>query len=252
MKDHKLSKNYKFPLGAVFAILAGIAVVMNLMLYAVQRTAFSIFYFQQAGFMGLLNSSIYALLFFAEQTIMLAALLALAVFLILKQRKKILIALPFAMTVTYFIAIFSYALDFISGYNFTFQTLVNIFAYVLSAVSCLLLAVIIIFNSSNRSNRLAFMPWIAPIPAILGHFILFFISTVNLTSIFSFAMANISYSDYFLYALSVLLGNVRSVLFYAVFGILFALTIFFAARWITNPYKKSSQIEKAESEQITE
>lgn len=252
MKKSKLSQNYKFPIGAVFAILAALALVMNILLYAVQRTAFSVFYFSLAGFSGLLNSGIYTVLYIAEYLVMLVALLALAIFLILKQRKMLLLATPIAIALSCILAICPYLLDFITLHNFSLQSLLSVFAYVMIAISCILLAVIIVVNSSNKATKLAFMPWIAPIPAILGYLILFTLSAANLPSIFSFAIRELTYSKYFLYSFSAILGSVRSVIFYAVFGILFALTLFFAARWITNPYKKSPQIKEAVTEQISE
>ena len=252
MNNINLSKKHKFPLGAVFTILAGAAVVMNLMLYFIQRILFSVFYFQQYSFSGLLSSGIYSVLFITEYCIMLIALLALAVFLILKQRKKLLVALPIAMTVTYFIAIFSYILDFINGYNFTIRAFLNIFSYVLIGTSCLLLAVIIFLNSGEQKNKLPFLAWIAPVPALLGHFILFVISAVKFPSDLYFVINHIRPSDLFLYSISTVIGSFRSLFFYPIFGILFALTIFFAARWIINPYKKSAQIEEDGSKQVTE
>ena len=119
MKNSKLSQNYKFPIGAVFAILAALALVMNILLYAIQRTAYSIFYFSLAGFTGLLNSGIYTVLYFTECVVLLAALFALAIFLILKQRKMLLLAAPIAMVLSCISAICADFLDLISMHNFS-------------------------------------------------------------------------------------------------------------------------------------
>lgn len=249
-------KNYKFPIGAVFAILAGFAVGINIMLYIIQRTAFSFVIFQQGGFSNLLGSGIYTGLFLIEQFIFMVSLFGLGAALLLKQRKMLLLAIPIAMIFSCFIAISCYMFDMLSMIQPNFVSVLNfaicMFAYVLIALSCLILAVIIISNCRNNKNKLSFLTWISPIPAIFGHLILFINSIIVFSSNLQFFTIYSEHYDDILYPSSVLLGSIRSILHFSFFGILFALTIFFVARWITNPSKKSSQIEESDSEQIPE
>lgn len=253
-------QNYKFALGGIFAIatglIIGILALVNAGMSIIGRIAglLGVFPYLFQNPMNLV-SHLFGFLTDRETVeaighlICFVALTVFGILLIAKQRKKLLVFFPIAGIVANIISLSGHVLPCIQGailggFPSLIRTLpaaaIAITADAIIIAAYVVLAVVILTNCGSDQKKLPFLMWVAPAAVAVGYLILS-------VSVIAGKIASLLSIFYSATLVSVIMNLFDiSLIIYIVAFVLYALTFFFAASWIINPYKKVKATEAVE------
>jgi hypothetical protein len=258
-KTISIPQKKKFSIGSVFAGLSALA-VLAFWLFGVLKTTVSAMLLPDASIMDLLRNlvSFGSILSFLQNGLLALSFLVLAILLLAKLRGPLLLAFPVLQVMAWFCGLISQVVSLVEIHYLTFvavlPNLMTIFTGVLLLAGNLLFAVVVLANFKKEKKLTAFA-YITPVAFGVGYGLeTLTAAVVYLLNLFGFLQSYEMYEEHglnlYMFVRFVLNFDTIAMLLYT---ILFTLTVFFACKWIVNPYKKGKEpIEEAPAEVIEE
>lgn len=244
----------KFAIGGVFALLSALTVFLFMAFDVIKNVV----RFSLAESIPNLTVNVQWLFFilsYIQGGLLVLSFLVLAILLFAKVRGPLLLAFPVLQALALLCGLISQVVTLVESRSYlnfltVLSNLMTTFTGVLLFAGNLLFAVVVLVNS-KKSKKLTAFAYITPVAFFAGYGLRTLTEAVfYLLNLYYFLTDYEMYEEHglslYMFINYVLNFNTIALLLYT---ILFTLTVFFACKWIVNPYKKETALAEEEPDE---